>query len=69
MARSIAVVALIVSAFCFSSVLAARVTPNDATTTNAVANKDDFFVVVGQIYCDPCGFQFESRLSKPLEGE
>ena len=69
MARSIAVVALIVSAFCFSSALAARVAPNAIPTTNAAANKDDFFIVVGQIYCDPCGFQFESRLSKPLEGE
>ncbi|KEH38612.1 putative pollen allergen Ole e 1 family, immunoglobulin-like protein [Medicago truncatula] len=68
MTRSFVVVALIVSAFCFSSVLAARVTPNDVPTTNAAANKDDFFIVVGQIYCDPCGFQFESRLSKPLAG-
>ena len=70
MARSFAVVALIVSAFCFSSVLAARVAPNAAPNVapNATANGDDFFIVVGKIYCDPCQFQFQSRLSKPLEG-
>ncbi|KEH38613.1 putative pollen allergen Ole e 1 family, immunoglobulin-like protein [Medicago truncatula] len=62
MARSFSVVALIVSAFCFSSVLAARVAPN------AAPNGDDVFIVVGQIYCDPCGFQFQSRLSQPLDG-
>ena len=57
MARSFAVVALIVSAFCFSSVLGARLAPSA-----------DPFIVVGKIYCDPCHFQFESRLSQPLEG-
>ncbi|KEH15997.1 putative pollen allergen Ole e 1 family [Medicago truncatula] len=59
MARLFTVVALIVSAFCFASVLAA---PNDAS------RKDQIFFVNGQIYCDPCAFQLQSRLSKPLEG-
>ena len=71
MTRSFSVVALIISTFCFSSVLAARVAPNAAPNVapNVAANGDDFFIVVGQIYCDPCGFQFQSRLSKPLEGK
>jgi len=64
MERSFPVVALIVSAFCVSSVLAApKVAPN------ATANKVDFFVVFGQIYCDPCGFHLQTRLSKPLGGK
>jgi hypothetical protein len=57
MARSFAVVALIVSTFCFSCVLGARKAPSA-----------DEFSIVGKIYCDPCHFQFESRLSKPIEG-
>ncbi|GAU32070.1 hypothetical protein TSUD_53380 [Trifolium subterraneum] len=57
MARSFVVVALIVSAFYFSCVLAARKAPSV-----------DEFSIVGKIYCDPCHFQFESRLSKPIEG-
>jgi hypothetical protein len=64
MARSFAVVALIVSAFCFPSVLAAaKVAPK------AAANKVNFFVVYGQIYCDPCGFGMQTRMSKPLGGK
>lgn len=59
MARSFAVFALIVSAFCFSSVLAARKAPTHGA---------ELFTVVGKIYCDPCHFEFESRLSKPLDG-
>ncbi|XP_039686043.1 olee1-like protein [Medicago truncatula] len=63
MARSFAIVALIVSAFCFSYVLAApKVAPKAAT------DKVNFFVVYGQIYCDPCGFDMQTRISKPLGG-
>ncbi|WVZ00766.1 hypothetical protein V8G54_026835 [Vigna mungo] len=54
MARSFAVVALFVSVMCFSSALA-RKTP-------------ERFFVEGKIYCDPCQFAFESRLSFPLPG-
>ncbi|AES65939.1 transmembrane protein, putative [Medicago truncatula] len=76
MAISFAVVALIVSAFCFSSVLAG---PLDALTyrrshiydinmlSTTKENKDDLFVVNGQIICDPCAFQMQTRMSKPLE--
>ncbi|TKY49163.1 Olee protein [Spatholobus suberectus] len=56
MEKSFAVVALFVSAFCFSSAL--------ARNTPAVAK----FFVQGKIYCDPCHFEFESRLSFPLKG-
>ncbi|KAL2331363.1 hypothetical protein Fmac_018944 [Flemingia macrophylla] len=49
------VVALFVSAFCFSSTFA----------RNAPLDK---FFVEGKIYCDPCHFAFESRLSFPLPG-
>ncbi|CAI8593219.1 unnamed protein product [Vicia faba] len=59
MAQSFAVVALLVFAFCFSSVLAARKAPTDYP---------EVFTVIGTIYCDPCHFEFESRLSKPIEG-
>ncbi|KAL5081558.1 hypothetical protein RYX36_009979 [Vicia faba] len=59
MTRSFAIVVLIVSAFCFSSVLAARKVPADCR---------EVFTVIGKIYCDPCHFEFESRLSKPLVG-
>ncbi|XP_020231409.1 pollen-specific protein-like At4g18596 [Cajanus cajan] len=55
MEKSLAVVALFVSAFCFSSALA-RNSPLDK------------FAVEGKIYCDPCHFAFESRLSFPLPG-
>ncbi|CAJ1957404.1 unnamed protein product [Sphenostylis stenocarpa] len=54
MARSFVVVALFVSVLCFSSVLA-RKTPEK-------------FNIEGKIYCDPCQFAFESRLSFPLAG-
>ncbi|KAJ1441674.1 Allergen Ole e 1, conserved site [Sesbania bispinosa] len=57
MAKSFALVALIVSAFFFSSVLARR----------APTNNNEKFFVEGKVYCDPCRFQFESRLSHPLE--
>ncbi|XP_027344085.1 olee1-like protein [Abrus precatorius] len=49
-------VALLVSAFCFSSALA----------RNTPADSNDTFFVEGKIYCDPCRFEFESRLSYPL---
>lgn len=58
MARSFVVVSLIVSAFCFSSVLAARMAPN----------ADAPFDIVGKVYCDPCANEFNANLSKPLEG-
>ncbi|BAT98831.1 hypothetical protein LR48_Vigan06g154400 [Vigna angularis] len=54
MARSFGVVVLFVSVLCFSSALA-RKTPEK-------------FFVEGKIYCDPCHFAFESRLSFPLSG-
>ncbi|XP_014520544.1 olee1-like protein [Vigna radiata var. radiata] len=54
MARSFGVVFLFVSVLCFSSALA-RKTPEK-------------FFVEGKIYCDPCHFAFESRLSFPLSG-
>ncbi|XP_061363411.1 olee1-like protein [Gastrolobium bilobum] len=57
MGKSFAVVALLVSAFCFSSVLARKAPPTG----------EEFFVE-GKIYCDPCRFEFESRLSHPLSG-
>ena len=56
MAKHFAAVALIVSAFCFSSVLARQ------------APADDAFTVEGKVYCDPCRLQFETRLSHPLSG-
>lgn len=56
MGKYFAVVALFVSALCFSSILARK--------TPAL----DKFFVEGKIYCDPCHFAFESRLSFPLEG-
>ncbi|CAK8535017.1 unnamed protein product [Lathyrus sativus] len=59
MTRSFPLVALIVFALCFTSVLAVRKAPR---TTNKAEN----FIVIGKIYCDPCHFEFKSRLSKPL---
>ncbi|RDX97482.1 hypothetical protein CR513_19740, partial [Mucuna pruriens] len=55
MEKSFALVALFVSTLCFSSALARKI-------------PDDKFFVEGKIYCDPCHFAFESRLSFPLEG-
>ncbi|MCH4805157.1 pollen Ole e 1 allergen/extensin family protein, partial [Pasteurella multocida] len=56
MAKSIfTLVSLILSAFCFSSVL--------GTTQNA-----EQFFVEGKIYCDPCRLEFETKLSQSLSG-
>ncbi|ESW21390.1 hypothetical protein PHAVU_005G066700 [Phaseolus vulgaris] len=54
MARSFVVVALFVSVVCFSSALARK--------------SPEKFFVEGKIYCDPCQFAFESRLSFALSG-
>ncbi|RYR50635.1 hypothetical protein Ahy_A07g037264 isoform A [Arachis hypogaea] len=54
MAKSFAV-AVILVAFCFSSSALARLVP-----------EDDTFTVEGKVYCDPCHFEFETRLSHPL---
>ncbi|QCD89473.1 olee1-like protein [Vigna unguiculata] len=54
MARSFVVVVLFVSVLCFSSTLARKISEK--------------FYVEGKIYCDPCHFAFESRLSFPLSG-
>ncbi|KAL1299619.1 hypothetical protein HN51_044170 [Arachis hypogaea] len=54
MAKSFAVAVLLV-AFCFSSSALARLVP-----------EDDTFTVEGKVYCDPCRFEFETRLSHPL---
>ena len=75
----IAIVALVVFAFCFSFTLAARqglyqpqVMPRTAHLADAEAfgkakgSATDKFLVEGKVYCDPCQFEFESRLSKPL---
>ena len=68
MGKSFAVVAL-VFAFCFSSALARKPHPTDAESFGAVkGSATDKFFVQGKVYCDPCQFEFESRLSKPLSG-
>ena len=79
MGKSFAVVALLVIAFCFSSALArnAKYHPEVIGAVNSADVRDfgklkgsasDKFLVGGKIYCDPCQFEFESRLSKPLSG-
>ncbi|KAI4323007.1 hypothetical protein L6164_022651 [Bauhinia variegata] len=55
MAKSLAFIALLVSAFCFSSLL-------------ALAQATEKFTVEGKIYCDPCRLEFVTRLSTPLPG-
>ncbi|KAK7244181.1 hypothetical protein RIF29_38999 [Crotalaria pallida] len=50
-------VALVVFALCISSALARHVQDNNPV-----------FHIEGKVYCDPCQFEFESRLSKPLSG-
>lgn len=56
MEKSLTVMALFVSAMCFSFALARKTPANES------------FVVKGKIYCDPCRFEIETRLSSPLAG-
>ncbi|CAL0310186.1 unnamed protein product [Lupinus luteus] len=82
MGKSFATVALVIFAFCFTSTLAFRQggyhLENKGVNPAPVAGAEDFgkvagsatdkFLVQGKVYCDPCQFEFESRLSKPLSG-
>ncbi|CAL0326514.1 unnamed protein product [Lupinus luteus] len=73
MVKSFASVVLVVFALCISSALAR----NGGYQTAVLRGSDygriyrsalDKFLVQGKVYCDPCQFEFESRLSKSLSG-
>ncbi|CAL0310678.1 unnamed protein product [Lupinus luteus] len=68
MEKSFAVVAL-VFALCISNALARKALPADAEGFGGVkGSSSDKFFLEGKVYCDPCQFEFESRLSRPLSG-
>ena len=55
MAKSVAFIALIVSAVCWVQV-------------NGMSLDEEHFSVEGKVYCDPCRVQFETKLARPLPG-
>ncbi|KAF1866954.1 hypothetical protein Lal_00018340 [Lupinus albus] len=73
MGKSFASVVLVVFALCISSALARNSKYGPSVLRSSDYNKIngsalDKFFVQGKVYCDPCQFEFESRLSKSLSG-